>query len=294
VRTPEIALAIDIGGTKLACALITSDGQILDKRQVPTEQSAPAELLFDSLLDLVQTVTGPKPKVNVCGVGCGGPMSLNGSLVSPLNIPAWRQFPLLTRLQASLEVPVAIDNDAKALALGEAWLGAGRSFKNFMAMVVSTGVGGGLFVDGELLDGGNGNAGHIGHVIVEPDGAECACGARGCLEAEASGPAIARRIGTTPAEADRKEKARAGMMVGRAVASAVNLLDLEQVLVGGSVALGFGDVFLDAANQELSERCKLEFSRGVKIAGVELGEAAPLVGAAAVGFRSVGIDPRAG
>ena len=294
MRTPEIALAIDIGGTKLACALITSDGQILDKRQVPTEQSAPAELLFDSLLDLVQTVTGPKPKVNVCGVGCGGPMNLNGSLVSPLNIPAWRQFPLLTRLQASLEVPVAIDNDAKALALGEAWLGAGRSFKNFMAMVVSTGVGGGLFVDGELLDGGNGNAGHIGHVIVEPDGAECACGARGCLEAEASGPAIARRIGTTPAEADRKEKARAGMMLGRAVASAVNLLDLEQVLVGGSVALGFGDVFLDAANQELSERCKLEFSRGVKIAGVELGEAAPLVGAAAVGFRSVGIDPRAG
>ncbi len=82
-------------------------------------------------------------------------------------------------------------------------------------------------------------------------------------------------------------------MVGRAVASVVNLLDLEQVLVGGSVALGFGDIFLDAANQELSERCKLEFSRGVKIARVELGEAAPLVGAAAVGFRSVGIDPRA-
>jgi len=220
-------------------------------------------------------------------------MSLNGSRVSPLNIPAWREFPLLTRLQETLEVHVAIDNDAKALALGEAWFGAGRSFKNFMAMVVSTGVGGGLFVDGQLLDGANGNAGHIGHVIVEPDGAKCGCGASGCLEAEASGPAVARRIGAAPAEANRKEKARAGIMVGRAVASAVNLLDLEQVLVGGSVALGFGDVFLDAANQELSERCKLEFSRGVKIARVGLGEAAPLVGAAAVGFRSVGIDPRA-
>jgi len=293
VTTPEIALAIDIGGTKLAGALITSDGQILEKCQIPTEQSAPAEILFRSLMDLVRTVAGPKPKVNVCGVGCGGPMSLNGSRVSPLNIPAWREFPLLTRLQETLEVPVAIDNDAKALALGEAWFGAGRSFKNFMAMVVSTGVGGGLFVDGQLLDGANGNAGHIGHVIVEPDGAKCGCGASGCLEAEASGPAVARRIGAAPAEANRKEKARAGIMVGRAVASAVNLLDLEQVLVGGSVALGFGDVFLDAANQELSERCKLEFSRGVKIARVGLGEAAPLVGAAAVGFRSVGIDPRA-
>ena len=290
---PKIALAIDIGGTKLAAALITSDGQILDKHRVPTIQSAPAEMLFDSLLDLVRTVTGPKLKFDVCGVGCGGPMSFNGSRVSPLNIPAWREFPLLTRIQETLEVPVVIDNDAKALALGEAWFGAGRSFENFMAMVVSTGVGGGLFVDGKLLDGENGNAGHIGHVIVEPDGAKCACGARGCLEAEASGPAIARRIGATPVEADLKERARAGVMVGRAVASVVNLLDLEQVLVGGSVALGFGDIFLDAANQELSERCKLEFSRGVKIARAELGEAAPLVGAAAVGFRGVGIDPRA-
>lgn len=290
---PKIALAIDIGGTKLAAALITSDGQILDKHRVPTIQSAPAEMLFDSLLDLVRTVTGPKLKFDVCGVGCGGPMSFNGSRVSPLNIPAWREFPLLTRIQETLEVPVVIDNDAKALALGEAWFGAGRSFENFMAMVVSTGVGGGLFVDGKLLDGENGNAGHIGHVIVEPDGAKCACGARGCLEAEASGPAIARRIGATPVEADLKERVRAGVMVGRAVASVVNLLDLEQVLVGGSVALGFGDIFLDAANQELSERCKLEFSRGVKIARAELGEAAPLVGAAAVGFRSVGIDPRA-
>ena len=290
---PKIALAIDIGGTKLAAALITSDGQILDKHRVPTIQSAPAEMLFDSLLDLVRTVTGPKLKFDVCGVGCGGPMSFNGSRVSPLNIPAWREFPLLTRIQETLEVPVVIDNDAKALALGEAWFGAGRSFENFMAMVVSTGVGGGLFVDGKLLDGENGNAGHIGHVIVEPDGAKCACGARGCLEAEASGPAIARRIGATPVEADLKERVRAGVMVGRAVASVVNLLDLEQVLVGGSVALGFGDIFLDAANQELSERCKLEFSRGVKIARAELGEAAPLVGAAAVGFRGVGIDPRA-
>ena len=273
--------------------MITSDGQILERHQVSTVHSTSAELLFESLLDLARTVAGPKPNFDVCGVGCGGPMSFNGAFVSPLNIPAWQDFPLLTRLRENMEVPVAIDNDAKALALGEAWFGAGRRFSNFMAMVVSTGVGGGLFVDGKLLDGRNGNAGHIGHVIVEPDGAKCECGARGCLEAEASGPAIARRIGAPPVEADATERARAGVMVGRAVASAVNLLDLEQVLVGGSVALGFGATFLDAANRELSDRCKLEFSRGVKITEVELGEAAPLVGAAAVGFRSVGIDPRA-
>ena len=153
---------------------------MLERHQVSTVHSTSAELLFESLLDLARTVAGPKPNFDVCGVGCGGPMSFNGASVSPLNISAWRNFPLLTRLRENMEVPVAIDNDAKALALGEAWFGAGRRFSNFMAMVVSTGVGGGLFVDGKLLDGRNGNAGHIGHVIVEPDGAKCVCGLRGC------------------------------------------------------------------------------------------------------------------
>ena len=109
-------------------------------------------------------------------------MTRNGALVSPLNIPAWRSFPLLKRLEEALGVPVAVDNDAKALALGEAWYGAGRTLSNFLAMVVSTGVGGGLVVDDVLLDGKAGNAGHIGHVIVEPDGALCGCGAYGCLK----------------------------------------------------------------------------------------------------------------
>ena len=215
-------------------------------------------------------------------------MTRNGALVSPLIIPAWRSFPLLKRLEGALGVPVAVDNDAKALALGEAWYGAGRTLSNFLAMVVSTGVGGGLVVNDALLDGKDGNAGHVGHVIVEPDGALCGCGAYGCLEAEASGTAIERRTGRPPAEADTSERIRAGLMVGRAVASVVNLLDLEQVLVGGSVALGFGDPFFEAANRELAGRCRLEFSRGVRISSVELGEVAPLVGAAAVGFRSVG------
>lgn len=220
-------------------------------------------------------------------------MTQNGERVSPLNIPAWREFPLRERLSKGLEMGVSIDNDAKALALGEAWFGAGKKLSNFLAMVISTGIGGGLFIDGQLLDGAAGNAGHIGHVIVEPEGADCVCGSRGCLEAEASGPSIGRRLGADPSSAGAKERRRAGVLVGRAVASAVNLLDLEQVLVGGSVALGFGEDFFAAANNELSERCQLEFSRGVQILPVGLGTKAPLVGAAALGFRSLGIDPRA-
>ena len=244
------------------------------------------------MLALVTEVLDGDNEIAVCGVGCGGPMTLDGKQVSPLNIPAWRGFPLRDRLYEGLEMTVAIDNDAKALALGEAWFGAGRNFSNFLAMVVSTGIGGGLFVDGQLLDGAAGNAGHIGHVVVEPDGADCACGSRGCLEAEASGPSIGRRLGADPSTAGPEEKRRAGTLVGRAVASVVNLLDLEHALVGGSVALSFGEEFFEAANIELSERCRLEFSQGVRISPVELGADAPLVGAAAIGFRSCGINVR--
>ncbi|MEE3256946.1 MAG: ROK family protein [Actinomycetota bacterium] len=275
-----------MGGTKLAAGLVGSDGRVLARDEVPTPSTTSEDVLFEALVDLIGTVTQDCVSYDVCGVGCGGPMTLNGVLVSPLNIPAWRACPLSSKLEDTLGVSVAIDNDAKALALGEAWYGAGRRFKNFLAMVVSTGVGGGLVVDGMLLDGASGNAGHIGHVIVEPEGARCGCGAQGCLEAEASGPAIERRIGTKPSEADINEKVRAGTMVGRAVASVVNLLDLEQVLIGGSVALGFGEPFLDAANRELARRCQLEFSQGVRISTVELGHNAPIVGAAAIGFRS--------
>ena len=118
-------------------------------------------------------------------------MDLGGEHVSPLNIPAWRGFPLRARLAAHTGLPVSVDNDAKALALGEGWTGAAAGRRNYLGMVVSTGVGGGIVTDGRLLDGVGGNAGHIGHVIVEPEGHECGCGARGCLEAEASGLAIA-------------------------------------------------------------------------------------------------------
>ena len=174
-------------------------------------------------------------------------MDLGGEHVSPLNIPAWRGFPLRARLAAHTGLPVAVDNDAKALALGEGWVGAAAGRRNYLAMVVSTGVGGGIVCDGRLLDGIGGNAGHIGHVIVEPEGHECGCGARGCLEAEASGIAIARITGRPPAEATPDTVARTGTLVGRAVASVANLLDLDLAVVAGSVALGFGAPFFAAA-----------------------------------------------
>ncbi len=152
-------------------------------------------------------------------------------------------------------------------------------------MVVSTGVGGGIVLDGRLLDGADGNAGHIGHVIVVPDGHRCGCGAHGCLEAEASGTAIAAITGRPPAEAGPEVVERTGTLVGRAVASVANLLDLRLAVVAGSVALGFGTPFFAAAQAELDARARLDFSAGATIRPGGLGADGPLVGAAAVGWR---------
>ena len=218
-------------------------------------------------------------------------MTDGGARVSPLNIPGWRDFPLRDRLREATGLPVFVDNDAKALALGEGWVGAAKDARNFIAMVVSTGVGGGIVLDGRLLDGDDGNAGHIGHVIVEPDGRLCGCGARGCLEAEASGTAIAAMTGRPAAEADAATIERTGCLVGRAVASVANLLDLRLAVVAGSVALGFGAPFFVSAQAELDRSARLDFSVGARIVPSGLGADGPLVGAAAVGFRGVAAAP---
>lgn len=280
------ALAVDIGGTKLAAGVVDRGGDVVRAARAPTAGDD-AETLFAALVGLIEQVRHGDEVV--CGVGCGGPMTFGpegGDSVSPLNIAAWVDFPLRARLMAALGVPVFVDNDAKALALGEGWIGAARGVRDYLAMVVSTGVGGGIVLDGRLLDGAGGNAGHIGHVIVEPVvGRVCACGARGCLEAEASGPSIAALTGRPPQEASREVVLRTGTLVGRAVASVANLLDLRLAVVAGSVALGFGEPFFAAAQAELDRSARLSFSRGASVVPAASGPDAGLVGAARVGFE---------
>jgi glucokinase len=276
-------IAVDVGGTKLAAGLVSDNGTLVSRVDAPTPLAVDADELFATLTGLVDALAASSAVA--VGVGCGGPMNANGEHVSPLNIPAWRAFPLRARLAAHTGLRTWVDNDAKALALGEGWTGAARGAANYIGMVVSTGVGGGIVLDGRLLDGDSGNAGHIGHVIVEPDGHECPCGARGCLEAEASGSAIARLTGAPAADAPIDVRERTGMLVGRAVASVANLLDLPIAVVSGSVALGFGDAFFAAAQTELDASCRLDFSRGTKIIPGALGANGPLIGAAQVALR---------
>lgn len=286
----------------MAAGLVGLDGTLLERATVPTrkDEVAPGtpgapgtdELLWGDLAGLVERVmagVGAGDRLVVCGAGCGGPMSPGGDEVSPLNIEAWRGFPLRGRLAALTGLATFVDNDAKALALGEGWVGAAAGCADFLAMVVSTGVGGGIVLDGRLLDGRLGNAGHIGHVVVEPSGRACRCGGRGCLEAEASGTAIAAITGRPPREANPALVARVGTLVGRAIASVVNLLDLPLAVVSGSVALGYGAPFFAAAQAEMDLRCGLDFARGARVVPGGLGDAGPLVGAARVGLERMGL-----
>jgi glucokinase len=295
VRTTGSILAVDIGGTKLAAGVVDQAGVLRSQARTPTPQTNDAEELFSALVTIVEAIhrsqAADEPPV-ACGVGCGGPMTAGGELVSPLNIPAWRDFPLRSRLAAATGLPTFVDNDAKALALAEGWQGAAVGHANYLAMVVSTGIGAGIVLDGRLLDGEAGNAGHLGHLIVVPGGRRCRCGARGCLEAEASGTAIAALIGRPAAEAGPEMVARAGQLVGQAVASAANLLDLRLAVVAGSVALGFGEPFFVAAQAELDRSACLAFSAGARIVPAGLGADGPLLGAAAVGLQ--GLERAAG
>ena len=302
------ALAVDVGGTKLAAGVVEAGGRVVTWAQVPTPRDVDAEQLWRTLEALVDRVLGeagrtaPASLAGV-GAGCGGPMDWPAGIVSPLNIPAWRSFPLRSRLQARLPgIPVRVHNDAICLVAGEHWRGAGRGAGNVLGMVVSTGVGGGLILDGRVIEGASGNAGHIGHVVVDPDGGPvCACGARGCLEAIARGPALAAwahtqgwRQGQPDATAkDLADDAaqghpvglaamrRAGRALGIAIASATYLCDLEVVSIGGGLSQA-GAMLFEPLQESLHAHAKLPFVRQVRVVPAALGRSAGLVGAAAL------------
>ncbi|MBO0832098.1 MAG: ROK family protein [Actinobacteria bacterium] len=305
------ALAIDIGGTKLAAALVEPAGRVLTWTQVPTPTGLDADQLWRTLDALLSDVL-ERSEVTVdglagCGCGCGGPMEWPAGLVSPLNIPAWRRFPLRDRLSERLGgIDVRVHNDAICLVAGEHWRGAGRGRKNVLGMVVSTGVGGGLVLDGRLVEGASGNAGHVGHVVVDADeGPECGCGGHGCLEAIARGPALvkwAQREGWRPDQQDATAKdlagdgalghgvaiaamRRAGRALGVAIASATCLCDLEVVAIGGGLSQA-GPLLFDPLEETLRAHARLGFARNVSVVPAALGQQAGLVGAAAMIFAA--------
>ncbi|MYQ91693.1 ROK family protein, partial [Streptomyces sp. SID4946] len=195
MRTDLVA-ALDIGGTKIAGGLVDGRGLILERAQRATPARQDGETVMRAVEEVLgELAASPRwGQVRSVGIGSAGPVDASAGTVSPVNVPGWRDFPLVERVRtATGGLPVELIGDGVAITAAEHWQGAARGHDNALCMVVSTGVGGGLVLGGQLHPGPTGNAGHIGHISVDLDGDPCPCGSRGCVERIASGPNIAGR-----------------------------------------------------------------------------------------------------
>lgn len=295
-----LTLGLDIGGTKIAAGLLDPDGVLVHTAKCATPAAGGAEQVWAAVAGMIAEALGAAGgAVRGVGIASAGPIDLHRGTVSPVNIPSWRGFPLVDRVAAAVPgVSVRLGGDGVCMTLGEHWVGAGKGASSLLGMVVSTGVGGGLVLDGSPYAGRTGNAGHVGHVVVEQHGATCSCGGRGCVETVASGPSMsrwARANGwSAPPGAGAKEladSARAGDEVavrafqrGAAalaamIASVAAVCDLDLVVIGGGVAQS-GRLLFDPLRAALPDYAGLEFLAGLGVVRAELGGDAGLVGAA--------------
>ena len=302
-----VALAVDLGGTKVEAALVDDRGALLpgSRFRAPTGRASTSEQLAGSVESVVRQALAVLPDgAELAGVGIGsaGPIRVDAGLVSPLNLPAWRDHPLREQVAALVPgVPVTLRMDGEAIALAEHWVGAAQGVPNLMGMVVSTGIGGGLILGGIAVAGPTGNAGHIGHIEVGGFTEHCLCGGIGCVEAVASGPHTVRWAreqgfaGSTGEELAAAYAAgdeiaiaavrRSGRAIGQAIASATALVDLDVVAIGGGFSHVTPDLF-DFIREPIAERAPFPFVAKVRVIPSGLSGEGPLIGAAALVHRA--------
>ncbi|MFI0980513.1 ROK family protein [Streptomyces sp. NPDC021093] len=307
----DLVAALDIGGTKIAGALVDDTGRIRLRAQRPTPAHEDGETVMGAV-DAVLAELRPSPlwpEVRAVGIGSAGPVDASAGTVSPVNVPGWRGFPLVERVRRTVGgLPVELVGDGVAMTAAEHWQGAARGHDNALCLVVSTGVGGGLVLNGTLHPGPTGNAGHIGHISVELDGDPCPCGSRGCVERIASGPNIARRaaeqgwrpgpdgdataaaVAAAAGAGDRIALAsfeRAGQALAAGIAATATLVEVDIAVIGGGVA-GAGGVLFDPLRRALKDYAALSFVRELRVVPAQMGTDAGLVGAAAAALLGTG------
>nr|WP_279163144.1 ROK family protein [Rhodococcus erythropolis] len=292
-------LALDIGGTKMAAGVVSEDGRVPVFDSVPTPQTDP----WRECAALLERVADGRD-VDGVGIACAGPVDTVAGVVAPINITEWAQgFELVAGVRSVFpDAGTALAMDGAAAALAEFHHGAGRGTPNLLSLVVSTGIGGGIVLGGEIARGRTGNAGHIGHLVVPGSSEPCSCGGVGCLETVASGPSAVRwarsqgwsgNTGRELAEGARSGDAiavetlhRAGTALGGAIASAAALLDVDLAVIGGGFAQSGAPLWepmLDAA----ARHARLSFIAGLRIVPAELGGAGTLTGAGLLALTAV-------
>lgn len=305
-------LGIDLGGTKIAAAISDMQGNIIFKDTIETESDKGKEVVFQNIVSLVNEVikNSGKNLVEIVSIGIGSPGPLNieeGLILNAANLP-FKEFPLVNRLKEIFKKDIYLENDANVAALAEYKFGAGKGTKNMIYITVSTGVGAGAIIDGKLYNGSTFNSLEIGHTIVQPiDGALCGCGSYGCLEAYASGTAIARiaREGLEAgAESSLKDYEKvtsyevylesekgdeianeildyAFTYLGVGVGNAIVTFDPEAIVIGGGVSK-MGDRMFNKVRETVNERYLKVLVENCKIVPAELKEDTGVVGAIAL------------
>ncbi|TPQ16825.1 ROK family protein [Streptomyces sporangiiformans] len=313
----DLVAALDIGGTKIAGALVDGHGGILLRAQRATPAQGDGHTVMRAVEAVLGDLTGSPlwSRATALGIGSAGPVDASAGTVSPVNVPGWRDYPLVERVRAVTGgLPVELIGDGVAITAAEHWQGAARGHDNALCMVVSTGVGGGLVLGGRLHPGPTGNAGHIGHISVDLDGDLCPCGSRGCVERIASGPNIARRAlegGWQPgADGDTSAAAvaaaaragdsvaiasfeRAARALAAGIAATATLVEIDIAVIGGGVGKA-GDILFTPLRDALRQYATLSFVQRLTVAPAVMGTDAGLVGAAAAALRRREDAPTAG
>jgi glucokinase len=282
---PDFSIGVDLGGTNLRIAAISTDGHLLEKVTVSTNAQGPHHVV-DEMCDAIRRLSDHyRNGGNLLGAGIGIPGIIDleaGVVRKSANLPGWSGYPVRAEIERRLGTPIFLENDAKVAALGEKWLGAGRDVNDMAMITLGTGIGGCIILNGRIFHGMNGMAGEFGHVTIEPNGVPCGCGNHGCAERYASATAIVRMAreaiasGEAPSlaqlssdpefgpqliyklamqgdEAARRIFHRFGSALGIMLAGLTNVLNLEMYVIGGGVSSAW-DAFAPRMFEELQDR----------------------------------------
>ncbi|AWB45233.1 transcriptional regulator [Paenibacillus sp. CAA11] len=296
------AIGIDIGGTKTAIGLVNEQGQISAKVTIPTDPAiSPSEMVVriaDSAKSLIQDSGVKAEQISGIGIGAPGPLdTAQGRIACPPNLPAWRNFPIVDELAKHFSYPIRFENDATAATLAEKWIGAAQDAEHFVFITISTGIGAGIYMHGKLITGASGNAGDVGHLVIDPTAGHCVCGQDGCWEYIASGTAIARQASelldrevTTKEAFDlaaqgepaiRELVDRVFRYIGIGCVTLINTLDPQKLVIGGGVSQ-VGDPLFQAVRAYVVEHALNPSGRSTPIIPAALQQDAGLIGAAAL------------
>lgn len=303
----QCVIGVDVGGTKMTAALAKMDGAVVQIVRRQTRREDGAKGGFATICEMVQTLLQQAKKDDltvICiGIGFGGPVDFErGVVYLSHHVAGWENFPLKAELERFFTTPTLVDNDANAATLGEWMFGAGKGVNDLLYVNIGTGIGGGIISGGKLLRGWKNLAGEIGHMTVNPDGAVCTCGRKGCLEALASGSYIGKkaseRLGRTATSEEVFSLAEQGDQIALqvlaeaidalsfAIGSAVNLFNPKRVILGGGVAEAPKELLLEPLRKSVPRYTLPQAAEGLEIVCARFGYDAGIIGAVALALTT--------